>query len=85
MVHQTFVCWALYIPYNFVNSPIRHLGPTTRNVPTCPTFFTYTGMVETMAVEVMATQWDKVSAAMLLTYLSQNIQVALNAIFTNMD
>ena len=32
MVHQTFVWWALYIPYKFVKSPIRHLGLAIGNV-----------------------------------------------------
>ena len=32
MVHQTLVWWALYIPYKFVNSPIRHLGLAIGNV-----------------------------------------------------
>ena len=32
MVHQTFVWWAIYIPYKFVKSPIRHLGLAIGNV-----------------------------------------------------
>ena len=32
MVHQTFVWWAVYIPYKFVKSPIRHLGLAIGNV-----------------------------------------------------
>ena len=32
MVHQTFVGWALYILYEFVKFPIRHLGLAIRNV-----------------------------------------------------
>ena len=32
MVHQTFVWWALYIPYKFVKSNIRHLGLAIGNV-----------------------------------------------------
>ena len=32
MVHQTFVWWALYIPYKFVKSSIRHFGLAIGNV-----------------------------------------------------
>ena len=32
IVHQTFVWWALYIPYKFVKFPIRHLGLAIGNV-----------------------------------------------------
>ena len=32
MVHQTFVWWALFTPYKFVKSPIRHLGLAIENV-----------------------------------------------------
>ena len=44
IIHQTFVWWALYILYQFVKFPIRHLGLAIGNVqrvqrfsPTLPT------------------------------------------------
>ena len=42
MVHQTFVWWALYIPYKFVKSSIRHFGLAIGNVRCVRRFFAYT-------------------------------------------
>ena len=39
MVHQTFVWWALYIPYKFVKSSIRHFGLAIGNVRYARRFF----------------------------------------------
>ena len=42
MIHQTFVWWAVYIPYKFAKSPIRHLGLAIGNVQCVRCFFAYT-------------------------------------------
>ena len=70
MVHQTFVWWALYIPYEFVKSSIRYFGLAIGNVRSVRRF-----LPTLLSVLWLLMAWCFSASASVATFLAATKQL----------